>query len=209
MQPVSRRAQVRALLHIGAVAILAACASPSDRIIDPSSFHPDAPEINPGSTHWIALSGGVADQYDLKLTSHYTTFNPECTRKVSTFGGAAQIIVLQELPMERRLGTYRAKVQIDKYLPGRCRWTFYQVIYELWPKGTSRLETPVWQWSEWIGPNAPGAVVERTLKCAGMESPFMKSRNECQYPGEGLNSHFSRPRSVISKRTQALNISFQ
>jgi hypothetical protein len=200
---------VRLVLCGSVFVFLNGCASERDLIIDPASSDSDAPVLNGQASHIVQLRGQVSDKYDLRLTAHYTTFNQDCRRTINRFEGVkGQIIVLEELPLAKQANEYRASVQTDKYTPGRCRWSFYQVIYELWPKGTSRATIPLWQWSEWIGNSATGPVIERTVVCAGTESPMQKTRNECNYPGE-KQSYFSRPRSVISRAVKSIVVNFE
>ena len=189
------------------VSLLASCSWEGNHVIDPHSLDADVPTLKSAPAHKLTLSGRVADKYDLLLTAHYTTFNPECTRTINpTAGVSSQVIVLEKLPVQRGGDTYASTVEVDKYLPGRCRWTFYQVIYELWPKGFDRTGPPYWQWSESIGRGAAESTLERTLVCQGTESLSQKLRNHCNYPNEP--NSWSRPRSGISKNVQSLIVNF-
>lgn len=188
--------------------LLVGCASERSRIIDPNSSDSDAPAPNPHASHTVDLHGNVSDRYDLRITAHYTTFNEDCQRTINTIAGVkSQILVLEELPLARSAGEYRSSVRTDKYVRGYCRWAFYQIIYELWPKGTSQSEPPQWLWTESIGGSAATPSIERKLVCAGTESKTGKIRNWCNYPGDRIS--YSRPRGGISGRTRTIAVSFE
>ena len=173
--------------------------------MDARSSDPDAPTANPNAREAIDLRGKVSDKYELRITAHYTTFNEKCQRTINALAGVkSQIVVLEELPLGRLSGSYRSSVQTDKYAAGHCRWTFYQVIYELWPKGTSHAEPSAWYWLESIGSGAKESTIVRTIVCAG-PSQIRKGRTQCNYPGD---DRFSRP-NAISKQTEALVVNFE
>jgi len=190
-----------------ALGLVSGCASERNRIIDSDSPDRDAPERNPDASHTVALHGKVSIQYDLKITAHYTTFNEDCQRTINTFAGVkSQVVVLEELPLARPAGEYHGSVLIDKYARGRCRWTFYQVIYELWPKGVSQEGPPHWLWAEWISNSTETPTIERRLVCAGTEVT-RGLRNWCNYSGDRIS--YSRPRSGISKTTRSIVVNFE
>jgi len=184
---------------------LASCANPDAAKIEPGSLDPDRPELNPRSSHWVEISGHIAAGYDLRVTAHYSTFNEECTRKTTTFGGGPQIMVLEEVSVQRVGETYVGKVQVDKWLPGRCQWFFYQVIYDLWPSDARLAQKPHWQWSEWMGSVAQTPTVQHTIECKGREMRGVPP-NSCQFRGGG---YFSPTRSVISKNTKTVVVNFE
>jgi hypothetical protein len=183
--------------------VVAGCASPDAPIMAPDSLDRDAPRSNPHSSLFVQLSGRVADGYELKVLGHYLTSNYECTRSTTTFGGSTQIMVLQELPVTRDGEAYATKVQIDKYLPGRCQWFFHQVIYRLWPKDVAQTNDPYWQWNQWIRVGGPPRTTELTVKCLqpGERARPARTPEQCQ-PAGGVKS--STPSGTIQPGTRVV-----
>jgi hypothetical protein len=99
---------------------------------------PDYPEINPAPTRWLTLTARVPATLSVDFSVGYISEPTRSTNGYISCGFNPNIEVIRAfsaddppLSMERMGDTLRAKIAVDKYLPGRCHWHFNGIGWQL------------------------------------------------------------------------------
>jgi hypothetical protein len=91
----------------------------------------DTPGVNPAPTKFVRVSGTADSSLSIKVSTVYISSEKKCRRVTNWFAGAsAPLSERVESPVSRSGAAYVARVSVDHFQEGRCRWRPYSIEFQ-------------------------------------------------------------------------------